>query len=42
MIIFKSFDININGNNSTNNYDDDNEKKSLGYTKTVDSVEIAL
>ena len=29
MIIFKSFDININGNNSTNNYDDDNEKKII-------------
>ena len=38
----KSFDININGNNSTTNYDDDNKKKLLGYTKTVDSVEIAL
>ena len=23
----KSFDININGNNSTTNYDDDNKKK---------------
>ena len=37
----KSFDININGNYCTNNYNDD-KKKLLGYTKTVDSVEIAL
>ena len=42
LILKKSFDININCNNSTNNYDDDNNEKLLGYTKTVDSVEIAL
>ena len=37
------FDIKINGNNSTDNYNDNNNKKLLLVcTKIVDSVEIPL
>ena len=39
----KFFDIKINGNNSTDNYNDNNKKKLLLVcTKIVGSVEIAL
>ena len=39
----KFFDIKINGNNSTDNYNDNSNKKlSLVCTKIVDSVEIPL
>ena len=39
----KFFDIKINGNNSTDNYNDNNNKKLLLVcTKIVDSVEIPL
>ena len=38
----KFFDIKINGNNSTDNYNDNKKKLLLVCTKIVGSVEIAL